>query len=154
MADLPKIFYGKDFEPGKKFMSMGRTIGESDVMAFAGLSGDNTSLHTNAQAMAQSQFGGRLAHGMLVASIATGLQHRMGLTEGAIAALSTEWKFTGPVMFGDTIRCEIGILEAKRSNSKPDRGMIRFSFRVLNQKDVLCQEGSLTAMYWWEGPPK
>ena len=62
-----------EFNVGDCYESQGRTITEADVVAFAGLSGDFNPLHTGATFAAATPFGERIAHGMLVMAIATGM---------------------------------------------------------------------------------
>ena len=69
----PKGLYFEDFEIGVKLRTAGRTITEADIVTFAGLSGDFNQIHTNAEYAAGDTFGKRVAHGLLVQSIATGL---------------------------------------------------------------------------------
>ena len=89
------------------------------------------------------------------AGIATGLWGRMGLVDGsAIAALSTEWKFVGAIKIGDTIHCEIEVLEVKRSKSKPERGVLNIQYSSINQEGTVCQVGSMATMLYWEAPEK
>lgn len=77
----------------------------------------------------------------------------MGLVDGsAIAALSTEWKFVGAIKIGDTIHCEIEVLDVKRSKSKPDRGVLNIQYSIINQEGTLCQTGSMATMLYWEAP--
>ena len=57
---------------------------------------------------------------------------KIPLSGSAIAALSTEWKFVGAIKIGDTIHCEVEVLEAKRSKSKPDRGILKLLLPVLD----------------------
>ena len=64
----------EDLTEGDVAVSSGRTITETDVVNFAGLSGDFNWFHIDDVAAKESVFGQRVAHGMLVASIATGLQ--------------------------------------------------------------------------------
>ena len=64
----------EDLNEGDVAVSAGRTITETDVVNFAGLSGDFNWFHVDAVAARDSVFGQRVAHGMLVLSIATGLQ--------------------------------------------------------------------------------
>ena len=98
-------------------------------------------------------FKSRIAHGLLGAGIATGLWGRMGLVDGsAIAALSTEWKFVGAIKIGDTIHCEVEVLEAKQSKSKPDRGVLNIQYTILNQDNQVCQVGSMATMLYWAPP--
>jgi len=76
-------------------------VTEADVAQFAGLSGDYNPLHTDEDYMKDSPFKGRIAHGMLLASIATGQANQLGIFEGSsIAVLSITLKFTGPSSSG------------------------------------------------------
>lgn len=145
--------YLSEFTVGEKFTTLSRTVTEADVVLFAGTTGDNNPIHTDETYAKDLPFGTRIAHGMLVASIATGLWGRLGLVDGsAIAALSTEWKFTGAVKIGDTIHAEVEVLEAKRSRSKPDRGVLNIQYTILNQNGQVCQVGSMATMMKWEAP--
>lgn len=119
---------------GDKFVSRGRTIGEGDVSRFAGISGDFNPLHTDAEFAQANPFGERVAHGMLVASIGTGLANQMGVLEGTTLALMEQTiHYKGPVKFGDTVHLEL-IVKEKRETSKPDRGVVVFEAPVINQK--------------------
>ena len=76
----------EDYQTGQIFLSPGRTITEADVVAFAGLTGDWSAIHTDAVYAAQHPVGQRIAHGMLVVSIASGLTVRLGLLEDTLLA--------------------------------------------------------------------
>ncbi len=124
-----------EFEIGQVFDTMSRTITEADVVAFAGLSGDFNPLHTDEQFMKGSPFGGRIAHGMLCASIGTGLANQLGVFEGTtIAVMQITLRFTGVVRFGDTVRLKLTCKEKKES-SKGDKGAATFSGELFNQRD-------------------
>jgi acyl dehydratase len=138
--------YFEDFEEGKEYVTRARTVTEADVVSFAGLSGDYNPLHTDAEFMKDSAFGGRIAHGMLVSSIGTGLSSQMGWFEGTtIALLEVLFRFKAPVKFGDTVRLVITVQE-KRETSKPDRGILITNANVLNQRDEMVIEGQWTTM--------
>ena len=123
------------FEQDQVIESMSRTITEGDVSLFAGLSGDYNPLHTDEEFMKGSPFGGRIAHGMLGASIGTGLANQMGIFEGtAIAVMQITLRFTGPMRFGDTVRQRLTVKEKKES-SKGDKGTVTFHCELLNQRD-------------------
>ena len=110
--------YLSEFTVGEKFTTLSRTVTETDVVLFAGITGDMNPIHTDRSYADSLPFHSRIAHGLLGAGIATGLWGRMGLVDGsAIAALSTEWKFVGAIKLGDTIHWEIEVLEAKRSGT-------------------------------------
>lgn len=142
--------YLSEFTVGEKFTTLSRTVTETDVVLFAGITGDMNPIHTDRSYADNLPFHSRIAHGLLGAGIATGLWGRMGLVDGsAIAALSTEWKFVGAIKLGDTIHCEIEVLEAKRSKSKPDRGILNIGYTILNQDGQVCQTGSMATMLKW-----
>ena len=144
--------YLSEFTVGEKITTLSRTVTETDVVLFAGITGDMNPIHTDRSYADNLPFHSRIAHGLLGAGIATGLWGRMGLVDGsAIAALSTEWKFVGAIKLGDTIHCEIEVLEAKRSKSKPDRGILNIGYTILNQDGQVCQTGSMATMLKWEG---
>jgi acyl dehydratase len=91
--------YFEDFEVGREIHTGARTITETDLVNFAGLSGDFNFIHTNAEASKATPFGQRVAHGMLVASIATGLAVQQGFIDGTTLAFrELTWKFTKPVL--------------------------------------------------------
>jgi acyl dehydratase len=130
--------YLEDFKVGEKAVSPGRTITEADIVMFAGISGDWSELHTNAEYMKNSLFGQRIAHGMLTLSIVSGLALR---TSGrppveVLAFLGMDnVRFTAPVFIGDTIRVESEVIEARPSKSRPDEGILKFKNTVKNQRD-------------------
>lgn len=143
---MPGLFF-EDFNVGDTFVSPGRTLTESDVTLFAGLSGDYNPLHTDEEFARQTLFGRRIAHGLLVLSISTGLIARTGVLDGTVIAFLAieQWNFRAPVFIGDTIAC-IQTVESKRETKKPDRGIVRFRSEVRNQKAELVQEGVRTLM--------
>lgn len=86
MSYEPKGLYLEEFEVGKVYISQGRTITEADVVNFAGLSGDFNVLHTNDEFAKTGPFKERVAHGMLGASIMTGLSNMLGIFDGTTIA--------------------------------------------------------------------
>lgn len=138
--------YFEDFQVGDEFLTPGRTVLEADIVQFAGVSGDYNEVHTNRAMMEKSPFGGPIAHGMLVASIATGLMSRLNLFDGTTIALAeANWRFVGPVRPGDTLRVRMRIRE-KRETSKPDRGVLRREALVENQQEQVVVRGELVLL--------
>jgi acyl dehydratase len=122
------------FEIGAAYTSQGRTITEGDVAAFAGLSGDFNPLHTDAEFAATTPFGERIAHGMLTVIISTGMSNWTGIFAGTTLALMEQnIQYKAPVMFGDTVHLEMTVTE-KKETSKPDRGVIKFDAKMINQR--------------------
>ena len=106
---VPRGRYFEEFQVGDVVVSAGRTITEADIVAFAGLSGDYTQIHTDAEFSRQGMFGQRVAHGLLLLSIASGLTARLGLIEGtALAFRELTWKFSLPLFIGDSIGFALG----------------------------------------------
>jgi 3-hydroxybutyryl-CoA dehydratase len=132
----------EDLTEGDVAVSAGRTITEADVVSFCGISGDFNWFHTDAVRAKESVFGQRVAHGMLVASIATGLQVASMDPKIATAAFMglKEWQFRGPVFFGDTIRVRRTI-GTKTEHKNPAQGFVIYEVEVLNQDDKVVQKG-------------
>ena len=144
--------YFEEFCVGDHYRTRARTITETDVVNYAGLSGDYNPLHTDAVFGESTLFGERVAHGMLGACIGIGLWTMLGLTEGTtLALMESNWKFVGPVRFGDTIHTEITVLETKRV-SKPDRGILRVGLDVINQRGETTHKGQLVLMLRAKAP--
>ena len=129
----PRGMHFEEFEVGLEIETAARTITETDIVNFAGLSGDFNFIHTNAHAAKDTPFGQRVAHGMLVASIATGLAVQQGFIDGTTLAFrELEWKFTKPVFIGDTVCVAIKVVETKPM-ARLGGGLVTFDARVINQ---------------------
>lgn len=137
----------EDLAVGDTFTGAARTLTEADVVAFAGLSGDFNPIHTDAEFAKTTPYGQRVVYGLLGISILTGLLDRSGLFSGsAIAMLGiNEWKFTAPVFIGDTVHFRLKITDVRRT-SKPDRGVVGRFFELVNQDDVVVQQGNIDLM--------
>jgi len=133
--------YFEQFEEGLEIKTGARTITETDIVHFAGLSGDYNFIHTNAHAAQNSPFGQRVAHGMLVASIATGLAVQQGFIDGTTLAFrDLSWKFTKPVFIGDTIYVQVTVTETKPMR-RLGGGLVAFDARVINQHGETVHKG-------------
>lgn len=133
-----------DLHVGMSFRSPGRTITDADLVGFAGLTGDYSELHTSEVYAKNSQFGRRVAHGMLGLAYAHGLMWaRTGeLRETAIAFLGiSDWKFAGPIFLGDTIFVNYRIAELRDSKSRPSQAIATFDVEVVNQHGDVVQRG-------------
>jgi len=142
MTDL----YFDDLEIGQVYETVGRTITNHDVLAYAGITGDNNEVHTNDEYAKNTPFKTRIVHGILVVGIASGLTQRLGIfNRSAMAALDLQWTFKAAVLIGDTIRVRITI-ENLRETSKGDRGIVTRAYDVLNQRGEVVQTGKLVVM--------
>jgi len=125
---------------GEEYESPGRTVTESDIVMFAGLSGDYNVLHTDAEFMKQSIFGERIAHGLLGLAIQSGLFSRATQAYATLAFVGLRWKFKAPVKIGDTIRLRAKVI-ARKDLSEPGRGLVTLERTLLNQRDEIVQQG-------------
>ena len=133
--------YFDQIETGEEYLTPGVTVTETHVLQFAGLSMDFFELHTNEEYARQTQFGRRVAHGLLGLALADGLKNRSELRVRAIASLGWSWEFTGPIFLGDTIQVRMRVTEKRASRSKPDRGVVTLGLEVVNQRGEVVQKG-------------
>jgi acyl dehydratase len=135
--------YFEEFEVGQKIVSAARTVTESDIVTFAGLSGDYNQIHTDAEFGKGTPFGQRIAHGLLGLSIASGLAMRTGLLEKTVMAFReiAEWKFVKPIFIGDTIHVEMEITETK-ALPRLGGGSVTLALDVRNQRGETAMKGA------------
>ena len=142
-----------EFEIGQRFVTPGRTITESDIGAFAGLTGDYNPVHTDETFAAASDFGSRIAHGPMGIGIAFGLASRLDLIDGTVVALlGITWDFKAPMRPGDTIRALIGVI-GKRPTKNPSLGLIEWGIELTSQRDEILQTGSARFLLRKTRPP-
>jgi acyl dehydratase len=145
MSSTPRLgLRYADLHVGMEFRSPGRTITDADLVGFAGLTGDFSELHTSDVYAKASQFGRRVAHGLLGLTYAHGLMWaRTGeLRETAVAFLGiSDWKFAGPIFVGDTIFVNYKLAELRDSKSRPTQAIAVFDVAVVNQDEKVVQSG-------------
>ena len=133
--------YFEEFELGQKIITPARTMTETDIVNFAGLSGDYNPLHTDKIFAETTPYGQRIAHGMLVLSVATGLAAKQGFIEGtALAFREVTWKFSAPVFIGDTIHMVAEVAELK-AMKKLGGGLVLLKASMINQHGKTVQRG-------------
>ena len=131
-------FYVK---PGQS-VQFSKTVGESDVYLFAGLTGDLSPNHVNEQFMSQSKYKRRIAHGALLIGFMSTASTRMieqagySDTETAVSLGYDKIRFLGPVYIGDTMTVHYEIAEID-----PARRRSRSKINVVNQKGELVGTG-------------
>lgn len=139
--------YYEDFSIEQSFGTMGRTITEADLIQFAGMTGDNSALHTDEEYSKKSMYGQRLVHGMLAMSIALGLISRTLVFEGTgIAFLGMDGvRFHKALFVGDTVTAKF-VITALRDTKKPDRGIVVRRVELMNQRAECVLEFSITGL--------
>src|SRR5881275_2785971 len=132
--------YFDDVEVGQEWESPGRTVTESDIVNFAGLSGDFNPIHIDHEFARGTPFRRPIAHGLLVFSVASGL----GLFAPPMRTLAflsiREWHFREPVFIGDTIHVRSEVVE-KETRARGRRGVITWKRQLINQEEKIVQEG-------------
>src|SRR5262245_22297328 len=112
-----------DVNVGEEWVSPGRTITETDIVNFAGLSGDFSPIHVDHEFAKNTVFRKPIAHGLLVMAIGSGL----GINSPPMRTLAflrlLEWSFRAPVCVGDTIRVRT-VVHTKEERSRGRRGVI------------------------------
>ncbi|MBM4441525.1 MAG: MaoC family dehydratase N-terminal domain-containing protein [Candidatus Rokubacteria bacterium] len=139
--------YFDEYKVGTVYRTNGRTISETDIVNFVNLGGFTEPLFMDMEYVRkESLFGKRAAPGALTLTFSEGLVMQTGLIHGTgMAWLGGEVKVTAPVLEGDTIRVEIEIAD-KRETKKPDRGIVTYKHRVLNQRGEVVMELTLQRM--------
>lgn len=138
----PRGMYFEEFEPGQKIVSAGRTVTESDIVNFAGLSGDYTQIHTDVEYSKNTPIGMRVAHGLLVMAIASGLAAQTGVLEGTVLVFReiTKWKFIKPVFIGDTVHVDL-IVKSVKEIKRIGGGSVEITLDVQNQENETVMKG-------------
>jgi len=146
LNDGPRGYYFEDFEIGEQLITRGRTITESDLVQFAGLTGDYNPMHTDKEYAEGTIMGQRVAHGLLSLSFAVGQAFQLGILERTVLAFrELEMKFSVPVFIGDTIRAELTVNETKEAK-RLGGGTVKLGMKIVNQDGKVVQKGVLTVL--------
>ena len=132
------------FEEGQEFISVGRTVTESDFVMHSALSGDWTELHTNKEYAQKQDFGERIAHGPMTFVQATGFVYRTGIVERtAYAFLGMNYMdLPNPVNIGDTLQLEM-VVSNKKEVGRNDVGMVVLDTEMETQDGTTVFEGDM-----------
>jgi 3-hydroxybutyryl-CoA dehydratase len=131
---MPELAYS-DIKIGAD-ASLSRTITEADIVNFAGLTGDFNPVHVDAEYAAQSMFGERIAHGMLMAGLISAVLGMQLPGQNSIY-LGQDLRFTAPVKIGDTVTVTVTVTE-----KRDDKRIIKLRTTVSNQKGEMVVDGN------------
>ena len=120
--------------------SRSKTITETDVYLFAGITGDHNPAHVNEHASSQTSFGGRIAHGILSAGLISAVL-AMKLPGPGTIYLGQELKFTRPVRFGDTVTATCTVSEIRA-----EKNIVKLDTVCTNQAGEVVLQGMATVM--------
>jgi acyl dehydratase len=145
MAFTQQHLYFNDVEVGQTWESPGRTVTETDIVNFAGLSGDFNPIHVDHEFARTTPFRRPIAHGLLAWAISSGL----GLYSPPMRTVAfvsiREWHFLGPIFAGDTIRLRTKLLD-RQPRARGRRGTLTWQRQILNQEGKVVQEGVIETL--------
>lgn len=144
--------YFEDCQPGDTYTTARRTVTETELVNFTTLCGFFEPLFMDRPYVeSETPYARRIAPAALTFSLAEGLAILSGIMhKTGIALLGVEMQVLGPVFIGDTLGVEIQVLE-KKETRKPERGIVVFRHRVLNQDDQAVLEYKVTRMIRRQG---
>jgi acyl dehydratase len=133
-----------DVKPGDVFHSPTRTITETDVVMFAGMTGDINPLHVDHEYARNSPFGKPIAHGLLGLSFVAGLGCFSPWMQTAAFMGISDWKFRKPLFVGDTVHVRTEVLAMTAKGRR--HGQITWQRSLLNQAGEIVQEGTFETL--------
>jgi acyl dehydratase len=137
--------YFEDYVPGSVFEYGSITLSQDEIVEFARRF-DPQSIHTDPLVAAKGPFGGLIASGWHTAAVMMRLfvDHYLSHVASMASPGIDELRWMRPVRPGDSLSIRVSVVEANRSRSKPDRGIVRSAIEVLNQDQEVVM--SLKAM--------
>ena len=132
-------YYWEDFPAGRVFEYGSRMLTEREIIEFAS-DWDSQRYHTDPEAAKRSPYGGIIASGWHTGCVMMRFMCDAYLNESSCIGSPgiDEWRFALPVRPGDTLRYRATVLEARASASKPDRGIVKWHWELLNQRDEVA----------------
>ena len=128
----------EDLPLGRRFRTIGRTLTEADLVNFIGVTGMTEVLFTNQEFLAEeSDIRRRVVPGAMVYAFAEGLLVHATMQHTGFAFLEMQLTVHAPCCVGDTIHVECEVIEARRSRSRPGRGLVRTRNQVLRSDSTL-----------------
>ena len=151
--DRPRHF--EDYVLGETRKTYGRTITETDFVVHAGHTGDFFPHHMDAEAMKSTPFGQRIAHGLLVLSVLSGLTTQSSgyrqLEPYVLALIDINCRFPKPTFIGDTIVVRVTVTE-KTGQYRPGKDKVVFRREAVNQRgEVVVQADFAMVLRSMEG---
>ena len=144
-AEVSSLPFG-DLTCGSVMVSSSRAITQKLIDDFAELSGDKNPIHIDVDYAKGTIFGGTIAHGALILSLATGMAAELGIAK--LTAIFTDfdhWSFKRPVKPGDSIRLKLTLVSLTPEPRSPGFFRATIEAEIKNQLDKIVQEGTWVA---------
>jgi acyl dehydratase len=132
--------YFDDIKIGDERFTPRVTVTEGHILGYAGIAGDFSPVHMDDVYAKTTEFGGRVAHGLMGLSLTDGLKVQSSFFRDGIA-LGWTWSFKRPIRIGDTLQVKFKIKDARPSKSMSQMGILLIDIQLLNQRDEVVQEG-------------
>jgi acyl dehydratase len=136
---LPGKFYD-EINVGDERLTPRVTVTEAHILAYAGVAGDFSPIHFDATYAKSTQFGGRIAHGLMGLTLTDGLKVQSAFFHDGIA-LGWTWKFKRPIRIGDTLQAKFRIEQKRIPKSRSDMGILIIAIELTNQDGEIVQHG-------------
>jgi acyl dehydratase len=136
---LPGNFYD-DIKIGDERLTPRVTVTEGHILAYAGVAGDFSPVHLDEVYAKTTEFGGRIAHGLMGLSLTDGMKVQSAFFKDGVA-LGWTWKFKRPIRIGDTLQVKFRIDNMRIPKSRRDMGILFIAIQLLNQRGEVVQEG-------------
>lgn len=134
--------YFDDISVGDRYTSAGRTVTESDIMTFAGVSGDFNRLHTDDEwVRRETPYEGRIAHGLLVLAMTSGMSTPVLDDFHILGYLGVSRSMIAPTYPGETITAHHSVAQVRPSRSRPGAGVVTIDVEVAKADGTVVQRG-------------
>ena len=141
---MTECLYLEDLKPGASWTSFARTMTESDIVGFAGMTGDFDPLHVDHEHAAQTPYGKPIAHGLLGLSFMAGLSSTCPRVRTLALVRIEDWQFHRPVYTGDTLHV---VTQVEKITPRGRRsGEVLWYRRLLNQRGECVQSGRIVTL--------
>jgi len=139
MLRMGLSMYFDDLRVGDQWKSRGRTITETDVVNFAGITGDYDPLHVDHEHARQTPFGKPIAHGLLGLSLVAGLSSTCPAVHTSAFLGIRDWEFLRPLLIGDTVHVVTSVIDLQVSSRR--HGRVTWLRQLVNQTGQVVQKG-------------
>ena len=144
---MPGLYF-EEFSAGQIFQHpIRRTVSEADNVFFTAMTHNPAQLHLDEEYAKATEFGQRIVNSLFTLGLMIGISVGETTLGTTVANLGMdEVRFPKPVFHGDTLRVETEVLELRKSNSRPENGIVIFVHRAFNQRDELvavCKRSAL-----------
>lgn len=129
----------EELSVGDRYESWARTVTESDVVGFAGMTADYGAIHVDHEFAADTPFHQPIAHGLLGLSWVPGMAHHCPWVRTEALLSVQDWKFLKPIFIGDTLHLVNEVVELEPKGRR--RGRVLWRRQLVNQKGEIVQEG-------------